>query len=498
MKTVFVNQLKVLWLTALSLLTCFVGCGNSADTPEPEEQPVQQSVLTVTPETADMKVGETLTLAPVLVPENDQAAPFTYISNATGVVTVSSQGVVTALTIGTAVVTVSSGALSKTVPVTVSAAEATGEIPIMAWWGIVSYLSTPARFLELKESGININFTHYPNLKAAEEALDAAQKAGVKVIILCSELLSEPEETARRLMKHPAMAGYHLTDEPGASRFPELGELVRRIQSVDANHGCYINLLPNYASAEQLGTATYAEYVETFLREVPVPYLSFDHYPVLETGGNRVLRGGWYDNLEIISAAARRADIPFWAFALATAHGPYPIPTIGDLKLQMYSNLAYGAQALQYFTYWTPSSAGDNFHDGPIDVNGERTVVYDRIKQVNAEIQNYAGVFLGAEVISVAHTGAQIPAGTQRLSQLPEKVNALDTGENGAVVSLLENGGKQFLVIVNRHLQNPMNLRIAVDDGVKRVLKDGSLAPVNAGTHEYEMDAGDVIIFVMN
>jgi hypothetical protein len=162
----------------------------------------------------------------------------------------------------------------------------------------------------------------------------------------------------------------------------------------------------------------------------------------------------------------------------------------------MYSNLAYGAQALQYFTYWTPPASGnDNFHDGPIAANGERTVVYDRIKQVNAEIQHYAGVFLGAQVISVAHTGAQIPAGTSSLSQLPEKVNELDTGENGAVVSLLENGGKQFLVIVNRDNQNPMNLRVVVGNGVKRVLKDGSLAPINAGTHEYETDAGDVIIF---
>ncbi|MDR1524951.1 MAG: Ig-like domain-containing protein, partial [Tannerella sp.] len=360
-------QLKLSGLTALSLLTCFVGCGKSADNLEPEEPPVQQSVLNVTPETVNVKVGETLTLVPVLVPENAQAAPFTYVSNATGVVTVSSQGVVTALTIGTAVVTVSSGALSKAVPVTVSAAEAAGEIPIMAWWGIVPGQSTSARFRELKEAGININFTHYPNLKAVEEALDAAQTVGVKVIFLCSELQSDPEETARRLMKHPALAGYHLTDEPGADRFAEVGEWVRRIQSVDAHHGCYVNLLPNHAPAWALGTPTYAEYVDAFLSEVPVPFLSFDHYPITETGGKHVIGSGWYLNLEIISAAARRKGIPFWAFALATAHGPYPIPTVGDLKLQMYSNLAYGAQALQYFTYWTPPASGnDNFHDGPI------------------------------------------------------------------------------------------------------------------------------------
>jgi hypothetical protein len=376
--------------------------------------------------------------------------------------------------------------------------EAAGEIPIVAWWGIVPEESTPERFLELKEAGININFSPYPDIESVEKALDAAQKVGMKVIPVCPELKSEPEETVRRLMKHPALAGYHLVDEPGAGSFPELGEWVRKIQAVDANHGCYINLLPNHAPAWALGTATYAEHVEAFLRDVPVPFLSFDHYPVLETGGKHVIGSGWYDNLEIISAAARKADIPFWAFALATAHDPYPVPSIGELKVQMYSNLAYGAQTLQYFTYWNPDTLTWNFHHAPIDLHGKRTVVYDRIRQVNAEIQHYAGVFLGAKVISVAHTGREIPAGTSRLSRLPEQVKKLDTGENGAVVSLLENGNRQFLVIVNREIQNPMQLAIAVSDGVKRVLKDGTLVPANAYSQEYEVDAGDAIIFVIN
>jgi hypothetical protein len=162
----------------------------------------------------------------------------------------------------------------------------------------------------------------------------------------------------------------------------------------------------------------------------------------------------------------------------------------------MYSNLAYGAQVLQYFTYWNPGTEVWNFHHAPINLQGKRTVVYDRVRQVNSEIQNVAGVFLGAKVISVAHTGAQIPAGTRRLERLPEQVKKLDTGEGGAVVSLLENGGRQFLVIVNRDNQNPMQLTIAVSDEVKRVLKDGSLVPANAYAPEYEVDAGDAMIYM--
>lgn len=43
--------------------------------------------------------------------------------------------------------------------------------------------------------------------------------------------------------------------------------------------------------------------------------------------------------------------MPFWAFALALSHKLdnthfYRIPTLAELRLQVFSNLAYGAQAI--------------------------------------------------------------------------------------------------------------------------------------------------------
>ena len=100
--------------------------------------------------------------------------------------------------------------------------ESAGEFPIMAWIGVPEAETTVERFRELKESGININFSVYSSIEAVEKALDIAQEAGVKLMPSCPELKSEPEKSAERLMKHPALAGYHLRDEPGAADFPEL------------------------------------------------------------------------------------------------------------------------------------------------------------------------------------------------------------------------------------------------------------------------------------
>jgi len=377
---------------------------------------------------------------------------------------------------------------------------ADGEIPIVAWVGVPQEQISVERFAELKESGINTNMSFYSDLATVEKALDAAQKAGVKIIANCPDLKSDTEKAVRQLMKHPALAGYYLKDEPGADEFSELGAWTKKIQAIDAKHYCYINLFPNYANLQQLFGADakpmpdkdiYAEHVAAYIREVPVPFVSFDHYCVIQTDGKRYLRPEWYKNLEIIASQSKAAGLPFWAFALASSHYDYPVPTLGELRLQLYSDLAYGAQGLQYFTYWTPNT---EFQHGPIELDGKRSVVFDRLKTVNSEIQNLAGVFLGSKQVTVWHTG-KLPAGTRRAQKLPAPVKVLETSDGGAVVSLLEKGSRKFLVIVNRDFQNVMKLTFVADETVKKVLKDGSLVPANKYAYTMDVEAGDAAIY---
>ena len=376
-----------------------------------------------------------------------------------------------------------------------------GEMPIVAWVGVPQAQTSIERFVELKESGINTNLTFYSNLEAVEKALDAAQKAGVKIIANCPELKTETEKTVKQLMKHPALAGYYLKDEPGADEFAELGAWTKKIQAIDTKHYCYINLFPNYANLQQLfgkdaqpqpGKDIYFEHVAAYIREVPVPFVSFDYYCVIDNDGKRSLRREWYKNLSVIATQSHQANLPFWAFALASSHWDYPVPTLGELRLQFYSNLAYGAQGLQYYTYWTPSA---EYQHGPIELDGKRSVVFDRIKILNSEIRNLSGVFLGAKQISVWHTGNKLPLGTRRIDKLPTPVRVLETGEVGAVVSVLEKGARQFLVIVNKDFQDVMKLTFVADETVKRVLKDGSLVPANMYAYTIDVEPGDAVIY---
>jgi len=383
------------------------------------------------------------------------------------------------------------------------------EIPIMAWFGVQEH--TIDRYHELKEAGINYNFTYYPNVEVLATAMDAANTAGVRMIIHCPELETETEKIVNRFINYPALAGYYLRDEPISNDFPHLGELARRIQAIDNNHYCYINLFPNYASPEQLGIPTYLEYVQSFLKEVPVQFLSFDHYPIRSYAGVRSLYSGWYENLEIISDEACKAGIPFWAFALTIAHHPYPIPTLADLRLQVYSNLAYGAQGIQYFTYWTTDPLV--YNDCPIGSDGKKTDIWYKVQQMNREIKALSKVFLSAQVIKVEHIAtnasgenADIPIATTRFdfANRPAEASIIKKfaipNNTNALVSFLKNGNRAYMVIVNKNLEGGDNVTFTIkgSPGLQLIKKDGKAVSAFFQSSKQTVTPGDVLIYGWN
>jgi hypothetical protein len=364
--------------------------------------------------------------------------------------------------------------------------------PILAWGGPPQDQTTVERFRELADCGFTYNYSGYSSDEAVANALEVCRATGVKLIFSSPQLQKDPEATARRFKSHPGLGGYYLRDEPGAKLFPELAAWAKRIQSVDAEHPCYINLFPNYATTDQLEAASYQAYVDQFVAQVPVPFLSFDHYPVIGT----TLRGEWYQNLEVIRDASRKVSKPFWAFALAVAHAPYPVPTTAHLRVQAYSNLAYGAQGLQYFTYWTTKSDTWDFHEGPILPDGTRSATYDRVREVNRELQALRAVFLGSRVGSIGHTGTTLPAGTRRYEPAAP-VKSLKTEGQGAVVSVLSKGDRRFLVVVNRDINQPMRLEVTFDPqaAVRPVKKDATLGEPLGASHAFTLAPGDAAIF---
>ena len=342
------------------------------------------------------------------------------------------------------------------------------------------------RLQKLTEAGFNAYFDYrLASLEEAEALLALGDKVGVKIITECPEL-HDPVTTkmaVAAMSAHPSLLAYNIWDEPDVYEYPEVVRRIREIYKYDQTTPCSVNLLPNYAWDEWV-EETYLETVRHYLKNVPVSFLSFDYYPVIiDEDGNRTLREAWYHNLEDIRTAALEADIPIWGFALVKPHGPYPKPTLEDLRLQQFSNLVYGAVAFQYFTTRT------------IVWRDSVTEIYPMVKQVNQELKMMEPLFLGADIKNVWHTGKQIPRGTKQLTKLPEGITSVETGDEGTVVSYFTKNESQYIAFVNRSCTDNTTLKIQFDSEAKYLDKDGTESPVSPS---YTLHPGDIAIFTWN
>ena len=361
-------------------------------------------------------------------------------------------------------------------------------IPILSWHCIMPDQISVEHYQELKDCGFNLSFPHTHSFKDAVNALDCAAAVGIRTLFMCGELDKSPESIVPQVKNHPGLAGYHLLDEPNSADIPALKERNKKIRALDEKHFTYLNLLPIGATDSFM---PYIQYINYCSKEVETEFISYDHYGIV----NDTVRPTYYQNLEVFSAEAEKLKKPFWAFALATAHGPYPVPNVAQLKFQMYSNLAYGAQGLQYFTYWNPGTETWNFHEAPILPDGKRSPVYDMIREVNAELQKRNFVFMRSRVLWVRHTGTVLPAGTTRLTEVPFMAKEFDTHGDDAVVSLLQKGDTYYLVIVNASIHKTMNLTIDLKDGVKRIRKDGTIVDAAEYSKNMLLGPGECEVF---
>ncbi|MCM1177369.1 MAG: hypothetical protein NC308_05085 [Clostridium sp.] len=355
-----------------------------------------------------------------------------------------------------------------------------GQFPIIAWTGIEAE-NAEVKLAAMRDCGINVYLGWYDNMDAVISTLEQAEKAGVKAILKSNELLSDTEQAVKRMMDSPALFGYHIDDEPEVSEFGTLADIVNRIKAVDSGHPCYVNLYPNWAWGAIDG---YSAKVTSFLSQVPVRFLSFDHYPIMEVNGVSSLRPEWYKNLEDIRRIARAKKLPVWAFALALSHRLgdvlYPVPTVEELRLQMFSNLVYGAQGFQHFTFW------GIWQSGP-------TQVYDRVKTVNRELQALSKFFLGADVTDVWHVGENIPYGTKKLAELPYGIDGISADGEGVILSRVRNEDNIYLAIVNKDYRKSQSVDIKFTGRAWKFDKEGNRADAVSGPAS--IAPGDIMVY---
>jgi hypothetical protein len=290
---------------------------------------------------------------------------------------------------------------------------------------------------------------------------------------------------------HPALYGYYILDEPSADRFPALAKVSQELQRQDPHHLPYINLFPTYASPEQLGTPTYAEHLDRYLRIVRPAVLSYDHYALMKDGRDRV---DYFENLGLIHEYGLRYGVPQWNIILSLPHLGYRDPSAAEMRWQVYTSLAYGIKGLMWFTYWTmPEWERDFGGTAIVNPKGEPARLYPIVRQLNGEVRILGRTLLGLTSTGVYHSG-HIPPGCMRLGtdapiQLPDGLPLL-------IGFFSDTAGEQYAMVVNRDHAKPVEATLTLRPHVTALTEisasDGADTPVRieAGKAVLNLEAG--------
>jgi len=238
--------------------------------------------------------------------------------------------------------------------------------------------------------------------------LDECQEYGMKAIIKDKRVEADRKleiwdaeawkvrfkKSLEDFSSHPAVIGYFVGDEPGASMAPQFFGIARLMREMAPDLLPYINLLPWYDwdwLKKLLGFDSYGPYLDYAVKEGNLKLLSYDCYANMQEGDI-----GWNDyfyNLHEMRDAANRNGIPFQSIVLACGLNENRCPNRDDMRWQISTAAAMGAKMISYFLV-DPGDMSDNYYGMAINRYYERTPTFAAIADETRDFREKFGALM--------------------------------------------------------------------------------------------------------
>jgi hypothetical protein len=286
----------------------------------------------------------------------------------------------------------------------------------------------------------------------------------------------EIDEYVRKMVegagKRKEIIGYHICDEPSSLAFPKLAVAVAAVRKYAPGKMATINLYPNYATLwtldqikSQLGTRTYEEYLEDFVRIVKPDMISYDNYMVQFSMDQqeKSRAAQYYTNIMSVRKISLESQIPWWNVVSGNQIRFFTtIPTSANLLLQAYSSLAAGAGGVRWFTYW---QGGYNYT--PVNALEQKTFTWHYLREVNRQMS-----VIGPIVRKLKSTGVYFtdPAMDSSLPLLPgEHVLGVESEQPLMIGEMLSEKGNRYIMVVNLSLEKSARFVLNTKIGNERL-----------------------------
>ncbi|MET6996281.1 hypothetical protein [Chitinophaga defluvii] len=307
------------------------------------------------------------------------------------------------------------------------------------------------------------------------KTLDMALKHGLKVYVYDARINGN-NDSIKALVgdykAHPALAGYYITDEPDSGRLQKAIDIHKLVTALDNKGDAYVNHLPDWA------VPGYEAFLERWINGVGkenLNYLAYDNYPYKR---KQSLEKTYFNNLNIIRTMGLKYQIK--TSSCLQSFGMYfsgveelRRPNPDEMRMNVYSNLAYGVKNAVWYPYWSTIRHGDVITMSPciVDTNGTKTDLYAPFKVLNGAMKQLGKTLIHLDAQEVYHTGDSLWIGT---THPPENFlwKVLDKGAD-VILSHMVNPktGKEYIMVVNKSFKVPKQFTFQLKNTFKKVME---------------------------
>lgn len=218
--------------------------------------------------------------------------------------------------------------------------------------------------------------------------------------------------------KHDGVIGMSY-DEPTKAEIDEIAKYVDYFNRNGNGKNMFVNLFPSFASSVKSDFGKwynttqqkYELYLQYYCDNVlskltsGEKWLSADRYLLTyDKNGNKCIDSGWLADVQSVAKVAKNygaktnffiQTMPFGAtngVATGAKEGSRDrVPTYNDIRLQQYALMAFGYDGISLFCYGSPIANGEfaSSQYGMIDRSGNKTEIYDAVKQANNELLSF-------------------------------------------------------------------------------------------------------------
>ena len=286
-------------------------------------------------------------------------------------------------------------------------------------------------------------------------------------------------------------AGVLVYDEPKLPAFSSAGKAVAEIKRRFPDALVYSNANPisplkahGYSSPDRAGTKylgdgiyddtpvpyTYDDFLDDFARIIKPDVLMADVYPFWvpeKLDPKWYLKNKYFLMLSALRKAGLKHHLPYWIWVQAyESKGRCRYPSESDVRMQVYSSLAFGFTGIAYFMYDWPHDEDRSLLDHEL----KRTRLYHDVTKLNSEVSHLGKTlrFLtSTDIRYVLAKGVQGPGSLllaptglspfyhkSRVAELLNEITIQDPvqGQDGLIGFFRDDHGGQYFMIVNlRH-----------------------------------------------